>query len=81
MTTKEFIDYCDSFDEKTQFKDYLLNTKQYDRANLLMKLYAQQKCKDLLEIVAEKADEAHVGGWDLDRDEVLNAVDLKEFIK
>jgi hypothetical protein len=46
-----------------------------------MKEFAELKCKELLEILAKKADEAHIGGWDLDRDEVLNAVNLKEFIK
>jgi hypothetical protein len=46
-----------------------------------MKEYTELKCKELLEIVAGKADEAHVGGWELDRDEVLNAVNLKEFIQ
>ena len=46
-----------------------------------MQDYATMKCKELLEIVAEKADKAHVGGWDLDRDEVLNAVDLNSFCK
>jgi hypothetical protein len=45
-----------------------------------MKEFAELKCKELLEIVAKKADKAHVGGWELDRDEVLNAVDLKGFI-
>jgi hypothetical protein len=47
----------------------------------IMKEFAELKCKELLEILAKKADEAHIGGWDLDRDEVLNAVNLKEFIK
>lgn len=42
--------------------------------------YARIKCKELLEIVAEKADKAHVSGWDLDRDEVLSTVDLDKFI-
>ena len=43
--------------------------------------YTKLKCKELLEIVAEKADKAHVGGWDLDRDEVLTVVDLNSFCK
>lgn len=51
-----------------------------DCAEKLMQEYAKLKCQELLEIVAEKADEAHIGGWDLDRDEVINAVDLDKFI-
>lgn len=46
-----------------------------------MKEYAKLKCQELLLSVAEKADEAYVGGWDLDRDEVLTVVDLDSFIE
>lgn len=55
---------------------YIHTQRQIEKS---MQEYAKQKCQELLLIVAEKADEAHVGGWDLDREEVLNAVDLEEF--
>jgi hypothetical protein len=46
--------------------------------------YAEQKCKELLEIVAEKA-EVRLGisscNYVVDKDSILNAVNLKEFIR
>ena len=64
MTTEEFIDYCDSLNETAQFKDYLLSTKQFERTKFLMKKYAELKCKELLEIVAEKAEMyKYNNGW------------------
>jgi hypothetical protein len=57
-----------------------------------MKEFASLKCKELLEIVAEKAETREMfvngsnGGWydkvgKVNKDSILNAVDLKEFIK
>ncbi len=54
-----------------------------------MKEFAEIKCKELLEIVAEKAEIKTVtipSGLNIktcvvDKDSILNAVDLKEFIK
>jgi hypothetical protein len=52
--------------------------------------FAELKCKELLEIVAKKAkiieSRSMVNGYDyterlVDKDSILNAVDLKEFIK
>jgi hypothetical protein len=52
--------------------------------------FAELKCKELLEIVAKKAkiveNRSMVNGYDyterwVDKDSILNAVDLKEFIK
>ena len=41
--------------------------------------YAKLKCQELLLLIAEKADKAHVGEWELDRDDVLNIIDLDSF--
>jgi hypothetical protein len=82
MKAEEFIDYCDSLNETAQFKDYLLSTKQFERTKFLMKKYAELKCKELLEIVAEKAEiTGCYSSPHIDKDSILNAVDLKEFIK
>jgi hypothetical protein len=80
MTAKEVLDKtdCNEYVQGEVFGDFYYETTDILTA---MKEFAELKCKELLEIVAEKADEAHVGGWDLDRDEVLNAVNLKEFIQ
>jgi hypothetical protein len=52
--------------------------------------YAQLKCKELLEIVAEKAEivktvvqagEYYDESFSVNKDSILNAVNLKEFIK
>jgi hypothetical protein len=52
--------------------------------------FAEMKCKELLEIVAKKAkiveNRSMVNGYDyterlIDKDSILNAVDLKQFIK
>jgi hypothetical protein len=52
-----------------------------------MNEYAKEKCQELLEIVAEKAETKTVGFPGLntktcavDRDSILNAVDLDSFI-
>jgi len=53
-----------------------------------MREYATLKCKELLEIVAEKAeldyekyDNYDAQSCEINKDSILNAVDLKEFIK
>jgi hypothetical protein len=50
----------------------------------LSKDFTEQKCKELLEIVAEKA-EVRLGisscNYVVDKDSILNAVNLKEFIR
>lgn len=44
--------------------------------------FAELKCKELLEIVAEKATVfEYWNDWYVDKDSILKAVDLKEFIK
>lgn len=50
----------------------------------VMKEYTRLKCKELLKIVAEKAENGftHSFGYSFeDKDSILNAVDLNEFIK
>jgi hypothetical protein len=56
----------------------------------LSKEYTEQKCKELLEIVAKKARvitiwEGNTGSeymdFDIDKNSILNAVNLKEFIR
>lgn len=62
------------------FHSYLNGIGELDNiCKDLMVNYAELKCKELLEILAEKADKAHIGGWKLDRDDILNTVDLKKF--
>lgn len=63
-----------------EITDSLFTDIQNSLIEKAMKEFAEIKCRALLEIVSKKADEAHVGGWDLDRDEVLNSVNLKQFI-
>lgn len=51
-----------------------------------MKEYAKNKCQELLEIVAEKAKsvpnpEYLQYNWIVDKNSILKAVDLNEFIK
>jgi hypothetical protein len=49
--------------------------------------FAELKCKELLEIVAKKAEtkkEGNSGSWydaKVDKDSILNAVNLKELVK
>jgi hypothetical protein len=80
MTVGEFIA------NKEVEKGYLLADTTEDLKNLvdILKEFAELKCKELLEIVAEKA-EVRLGisscNYVVDKDSILNAVDLKEFIK
>jgi hypothetical protein len=48
----------------------------------LSKDFTEQKCKELLEIVAEKAyAQVEYDCAVIDKDSILNAVNLKEFVK
>jgi hypothetical protein len=85
MTAKEIL------------KEWLIQTDQtnlkeghYFVIEQAMKEFAELKCKELLEIVAEKAkiveNRSMINGYDcterwVDKDSILNAVDLKGFIK
>lgn len=68
------------------------NTIQKNLVIGAMKWYAMLKCEELLKIVAEKAQTKELfvngsnGGWYdkvgyVNKDSILNAVDLNEFIK
>ena len=73
----------------------LMNKEGYDINEIIEEAmigYARLKCEELLKIVAEKAQTKELfvngsnGGWYdkvgyVDRDSILNAVDLNEFIK
>lgn len=71
--------------EGMEFRDVIDNL--YDDVILiLMKSYAKEKCQELLEIVAEKAKtkkNGNSGSWfdaSVDKDSILNAVNLDKFI-
>lgn len=67
--------------EGMAFRDVIDNL--YDDVILiLMKSYAKEKCQELLEIVAEKAEISfnRFGEEYVDKDSILKAVDLDEFI-
>ena len=85
MTAEEFIqDYLDASD------DFMFSMEEqlsqcvgfnYDNIIDLMQEYARLKCKDLLEIVAEKAKvEEKWEDYYVNKDSILNAVDLNSFI-
>jgi hypothetical protein len=84
MKVEEFIT------NKEVEKGYLLADTTEDLKNLvdILKEFAELKCKELLEIVAEKAeldyekyDNYDAQSCEINKDSILNAVDLKEFIK
>ncbi len=74
MTAKEYFD-------KWNLEHY------YEPNNLnnvinIMNDYAEQKCKELLEIVVKKAyAQVEYDCAVIEKDSILNAVDLKDFIK
>lgn len=72
MKTKEDVlkEYCDLF-------DIWLDSKEEKYILRAMKEYTKMKCKELLEIVADKAQVADFGYTV----SITNAVDLDEFIK
>lgn len=82
MTAQEIVDHNFYFSKKELHADV---------AALMME-YAELKCRELLEIVAEKAKANVLYDWSgntgseycneyavVDKDSILNAVDLKEF--
>lgn len=89
MTADEFIKYCDSLENNAQFQTRLKSYKQYNTCRFLMEKYAQLKCKELLDIVAEKAEVKTVtipSGLNIktcvvDTDSILNCVNLENFCK
>ena len=65
--------------EGMEFRDVIDNL--YDGTILeCMKSYAKEKCQQLLEIVAEKAQVTDFG-YAVSRYSIMNAVNLDEFIK
>ena len=81
MTAREILDEtdCNGYAQGEVFGEFYYEDEDILKA---LKEFAEQKCKELLEIVAEKAyaqveyDCAIIG-----KDSILNAVNLKEFIK
>ncbi len=78
--------------EEVLYRNLPHNSNIYNEGLIIdkMKEYALLKCKELLEIVAEKARvitiwEGNTGSeyidFDVDKNRILNAVDLQEFIK
>jgi len=57
-------------------------TSQFEEVTDIMKEFAEYKCKELLEIVAEKAEVnvLNYNSYEVDKDSILNAVDLNSFI-
>ncbi|WP_396180278.1 hypothetical protein [Flavobacterium sp.] len=82
MTAEEILEEWLSQTDQTNLKE-----GHYFVIKEVMKEFAELKCKELLEIVAEKAKtekSGNSGSWydaRVDKDSILNAVDLKEFIK
>ena len=87
MTVKDFLE-----DTLTETGFGIDNRIQKSLVVGAMKEYAKLKCEELLKIVAEKAQTKELfvngsnGGWYdkvgyVDRESILNAVDLNEFIK
>jgi hypothetical protein len=74
MTVEEYINK----------NSYFILNADTPMGNILreaMKEYAYLKCKELLEIVAEKATVIEYwNDWYVEKDSILNAVDLKQFI-
>lgn len=80
MTAREVI--MDG-NEGYRFKDVIDNLTE-DCILDCMKEYARLKCEELLEIVADNVYAQVEYDWNasyVDRDSILNAVDLNEFIK
>ena len=75
MKTKE-----DILKERCNLFDISLDSKEERYVLRAMKEYAKMKCKELLEIVAEKAQVTYYG-YAVSRDSIINAVNLDEFIK
>ena len=64
-------------------EDYALENMQgtdLQEIEMALQGFAKMKCKELLEIVAEKAKIKDFG-YTVSRDSIINAVNLDEFIK
>lgn len=64
-------------------EDYALENMQgtdLQEIEMALQGFAKMKCKELLEIVAEKAKITDFG-YAVSRDSIINAVNLDEFIK
>ena len=64
-------------------EDYALENMQgtdLQEIEMALQGFAKMKCKELLEIVAEKAKIKDFG-YAVSRDSIINAVNLDEFIK
>lgn len=94
MTAEELINEIDKIAPNKQVKNWLFHTNQFKTVENLMKMYAKLKCKEFLEIAAEKAKVYNKkdgesdkylsieGDWIyVSKNSILNTVDLKEFIK
>ena len=75
MTAKSILEEWLSQTDQTNLKQ-----GHYFVIEEAMKEYAKMKCKELLEIVAEKAKITDFG-YTVSRDSIINAVNLDEFIK
>ena len=75
MKTKEDVlkEYCDLF-------DIYLDSKEEKYILRAMKEYTKMKCKELLEIVVDKA-QVEDFGYTVSSYSITNAVDLDEFVK
>jgi hypothetical protein len=78
---------AEKFYQKWNLEHYYESNNHNDLINV-MKDYAELKCKELLNIVAEKAKTktdyfggSFRGDIIIDKDSILNAVNLKEFIQ
>ncbi len=90
MTAEEILEEWLSQTDQTNLKE-----GHYFVIKEAMKEFAELKCKELLEIVVQKAETKTIyesndqpsssfGDYEydvVDKDSILNAVDLKEFIK
>lgn len=87
MTAEDVLRHVFLEEENSRFADYPYNDT-FDATILSMKEYAKIKCQELLTIVAEKAEVKTVtipNGLNIktcvvDKDSILAAVDLDEFI-
>lgn len=72
MTAREY--YSENYDSFENLEDFVVN---------MMHEFAKLKCEELLEIVAEKVELKFDRdyGVSINKDSILNAVDLDEFIK
>lgn len=78
MTAHEFLDK-EHFYLIIDSRDTNIDSEDIEQA---IKEYSKLKCQELLEIVAEKAKVEEVwNNYYVNKDSILNAVDLDKFIK